>query len=43
MSKTQFLWAFKTEGCNEDLPIIYMLLENMIANTLDWTLYDKLS
>lgn len=43
MSKTQFLWAFKTEGYYEDLPIIYMFLENMIANTLDWTLYDNWS
>lgn len=41
--KTQFLWAFKTEGYYEDLPIIYMLLENMITNTLDWTLYDNRS
>lgn len=39
----QFLWAFKAEGYYEDLPIIYMLLENMIANTLDWTLYDNRS
>lgn len=43
MSKTQILWAFKTVGYYEDLPIIYMLLESMIANTLDWTLYDNLS
>lgn len=43
MSKAQFLRAFKTEGYYEDLPIICMLLESMIANTLDWTLYDNLS
>lgn len=43
MSKTQFLWAFKTEGYYEDLPIICMFLENMIANILDWTLYDNWS
>lgn len=41
--KMQFLWVFKTEGYYEDLPIIYMLLENMVAGTLDWTLYDNWS
>lgn len=38
-----FLWASKTEGYYEDLPIIYMLLESVIANTQDWTLYDNWS